>query len=58
MEALIKRKYRKEFGLTTEQFEQEPIDEIYTIMEIWQAEADKEKLEGKRSQQSGRSQKT
>ena len=55
---LVRRKYRKEFGLTAEQMDREPASEVQVMFEIFAAEHKRQKLDEKRDKQRGQSKKT
>lgn len=44
---LIRKRYRKEFGLTAAEYENEPLIEVNTIVAIWKLEAKRQKKDNK-----------
>lgn len=44
---IIRKRYRKEFGLTAAEYEDEPLLEVNTIVAMWKLEAKRQKKENK-----------
>jgi hypothetical protein len=44
---IVRRRYRKEFGLTTAEYYDEPLSEINLVVAIWKLEAKRQKKDNK-----------